>query len=439
MKKIISYIFTLGAALLVMSCSLDEVENPNAPTFQSFEEGATQADVRLLAVGLEAIMRNDLHFHYQTVSIIGREYYDLTGVDPRFTGELLKGPLDNNGFLTTRAYAAWYKIVQSANLLETAVTNSSANLADTTKAGYIGYAKTLKAYSLMMVANRQEDNGIRVDVNDPDNLGAELAYQPALSEIRTILNEGYNDLTVAGAEFDFVLSSGFDGFDKPATFAEFNRAVAARVAIYQNDKAAARSLLAESFLDLDGDLDVGPKHIFGLTGNDIANAQFYIQDQSGQEFMVHDSWVNDAEAGDKRVTEKSDPFASGRVKFDDLSARNQVWLYKSQVDPVALMRNEELILLYAEANIGSNNNEAVNALNQVRTAAGLDPYAGAVNAAALTDELLRQRRYSLFGEGHRWIDLRRYDRLDQIPLDRPGDEVIRAFPRPITESNTTNN
>jgi len=438
MKKILNYIFTLGAIALLGSCSLDEVDNPNAPTFQSFEDGATQADVRLLAVGLEAVMRNDLEFHYQTVSIIGREYYDLTGVDPRFTGELLKGPLDNNGFLTTRAYAAWYKIVQSANLLEKAVVNSSAGFDNAIISGYLGYAKTMKAYGLLMNANRQYTNGIRVDVADPNDLGPIVSYENALSAIMTLLNEANSDLASAGDDFDFTLSSGFGGFDTPATFAEFNRALAARVAIYQNDKNTALSMLNNSFLDLDGDLDAGPAHIFGLTGNDISNAQFYIQDQSGQEFMVHDSWLAAAEPGDTRVTSKSDPYEVNgdptRVNFDGLTGINQVFLYKSNVDPVSIIRNEELILLYAEAQIGNNNAEAVNAINVVRTAAGIGPYAGQINAAALSDEVLHQRRYSLFGEGHRWIDLRRFDRLSDIPLDRAGDSRIAAFPTPVTEN-----
>lgn len=438
MKKYINKILVAALAIGFFSCSLDPVENPNAPTFESFQNGATQADVRLLAVGLEAVMRNDLEFHYQTVSIIGREYYDLTGVDPRFTGELLKGPLDNNGFLTTRAFAAWYKIVQSANLLETAVENSSAGFDAATIAGYTGFAKTLKAYALLMVANRQYDNGIRLDVSDPDNLGPFVDYQGALAGIQTILNDAYADLQIAGAEFDFPVSFGA-GFDTPAGFAEFNRAIAARTAIYQGNKTTALSLLNDSFMDMTGSLDNGPVHIFGLTGNDISNAQFYIDDQSGQEFMAHDSWVNDAEAGDDRVLEKTDPYAGGPVTFDGLTGTNQVQLYTSNVDPVSLIRNEELILIYAEANIGTDNNEAVNALDIIRNAAGLGDYAGGTTDAELVDELLNQRRYSLFGEGHRWIDMRRYNRLDQIPTDRAGDNVLAAFPTPVTEQGSFGN
>jgi len=47
--------------------------------------------------------------------------------------------------------------------------------------------------------------------------------------------------------------------------------------------------------------------------------------------------------------------------------------------------------------------------------------------------MLNQRRYSLFYEGHRWIDMRRYGILSQLPIDRTGDDVWDKFPLPVTE------
>jgi len=423
------------AFMLFSSCELNEIENPNAPTVNSFADGASAGDIQLLATGLEAIMRNDLAFHYDTESILGREYYDLSGVDPRYTGEIIKGPLDNNGFLTTRSYAAWYKVVKSANILIEAVENSVAGFSDEDKNNYYGYAKTLKAYALLMVANRQFDNGIRLDVADPDNLGPNVGYEEALAGIMIILEEADNHLSSASSEF-VNLSSGFDGFDTAETFSEFNRAVAARVALYQGNSQLALSLLTDSFFDIQGDLYEGPAHVFGLTGNDILNTQFHVPLQSGQEFMVHDSWISDAEAGDTRVTEKS-VLLPGGTAFDGLSAEYQLAVYDSNTDPVYLIRNEELILIYAEANIGIDNSETIKAINRVRNAASLPDYSGTPDTSnsLLLAEVLKQRRYSLLAEGHRWIDLRRLNMLNEanIPLDRAGDNIIDAFPTPFTE------
>jgi hypothetical protein len=429
--KYIKYIL-ISSMVVFTGCTLDEIQNPNSPSEETFAENASQADIQLLAVGLEAVMRNDIAFHYNSVSILAREYYDLSGVDPRYTGELLKGPLDNNGFLTTRAFAAWYKVVKSANLLVPAVENSLAGFSDETKNGYYGFAKTLKAYALLMVANRNYTNGIRIDVEDPDNLGPIVSYENALAEIMDLLNEANSNLGSAGGSFDFNTTLGFD---TPSDFSKFNRAIAARVALYQGNNQQALSMLSNSFFDLNGDLWMGATHVFGLTGNDLQNTLFHVLNQSGQEFMIHDSWINDAEAGDLRVAEKSNLFDGGTVLFDGLTADYQIALYDSNIDPIYLIRNEELILIYAEAQIGLDNNQAVAAINVVRNAAGIGDYTGDTDNNSLIEEVLRQRRYSLIGEGHRWIDLRRLNRLNEnyVPLDRAGDNIIDAFPTPFTE------
>jgi hypothetical protein len=53
--------------------------------------------------------------------------------------------------------------------------------------------------------------------------------------------------------------------------------------------------------------------------------------------------------------------------------------------------------------------------------------------AALT-QLLYEKRYSLLWVGgHRWIDLRRYDRLGTLPLDLPVHTVNDRYPIPGDE------
>jgi len=77
------------------------------------------------------------------------------------------------------------------------------------------------------------------------------------------------------------------------------------------------------------------------------------------------------------------------------------------------------------------------ALNVVRKGHGLSNYSGAVTQPALINEMLYERRYSLYFEGHRWIDMRRYDRLEELPIARTtpgdGDDVWTEFPLPSTE------
>ena len=91
-------------------------------------------------------------------------------------------------------------------------------------------------------------------------------------------------------------------------------------------------------------------------------------------------------------------------------------------------------MIYAEAQAQSgNSSNAITAINKIRSSASLANYSGGSDLNSLITEILKQRRYSLFGEGHRWIDMRRYNLLNQLPIDRAGDDVWAQFPRPATE------
>jgi hypothetical protein len=115
-----------------------------------------------------------------------------------------------------------------------------------------------------------------------------------------------------------------------------------------------------------------------------------------------------------------------------LSSNRALNVYKGPSDPVPLIRNEELVLLRAEANIGlSNLGPAVTDINLVRQTSGnLPPYAGAVTQPALLAELLYNKRYSLLFEGgHRWIDLRHYGLLGSLPQEITGSGTRHFFIR----------
>jgi hypothetical protein len=138
----------------------------------------------------------------------------------------------------------------------------------------------------------------------------------------------------------------------------------------------------------------------------------------------------------KLVKRQPSSFGTPQVLTSDLG-----WIrYPSPNSPIPLIKNEELILLRAEANIGLNNPAAaVPDINLVRTTSGgLLPYAGPVDQPSLLTELLYNKRYSLLYEGgHSWIDFRRYSRTaDLVAFDRPGpppDVIFNTLPIPSAE------
>jgi hypothetical protein len=139
----------------------------------------------------------------------------------------------------------------------------------------------------------------------------------------------------------------------------------------------------------------------------------------------------------KLVTRPQRSAGTPQVLTSDLG-----WVrYPSPNSPIPLIKNEELILLRAEANIGlSNFPAAVPDIDLIRTTSGgLPPYAGAVDQPSLTAELLYNKRYSLMYEGgHSWVDYRRYGMTSVLQsLDRPGppaDVIFPTLPIPAAET-----
>lgn len=438
MKIIHTYKTTGVIALLVFfgafitSCSFDEQVDPNRPSLAGVLTDASQNQLNNLVVGVESAMRNSLGIQTTGSGTMAREMY-LFDADPRNTGDLLGangGSLDNNSFYSTAPWGGRYVSIKNANILLQSLDNTT-SITDTQKAGYRGFAKTIIAFELIEVLKSY--NRARIDVSDPDNLGPILDFNAALTAVRSLLDEALSDLNSAGAEFSFPLA-GFAGFDTPSTFAEFNRATAAVAALYAGDGTGTLSALNASYFDLAGDLTAGPKHVYSLDSGDFTNDLFKIPDNNGDQIIVHDSFIADAEAGDTRVSTKTLIRANPTTQ-DGLSGAYQTALYASNISPIDMLRNEELILVYAEANILTNDLlEAENAINVIRNSASLGDYAGALTVDALTTEMLNQRRYSLWCENHRMFDLRRYNLSNTLSIDRVGDQIFNTLPVPLSEN-----
>lgn len=416
----------------VLGCEKLDFSNPNSPDLSS-------ATIQSLVSGAEGFMRNDLDVYIQSTMTLGREGYFFEPADPRFTGELLFGPIDPGGFLSERPWNSSYQVVFNCNEL----LKRAANLSGAEAAGIEGYAKTIRAYMLLRVLGYVDEDaqGRSIRTNFDGDVTKPFATKAqAYDFIKNDLDEGLAALNNAGSSFGFQLSSGFAGFDTPPEFAKFNRALMARVEVYGGNFSAALTALGQSFLNPSGDLNAGVYHAYSTAANDQTSPVFEIPDAPGLKLHAHLSFEADAEPGDLRFANKT--FKRPEVdKFDGLESDLAVILNfepgssYSSTSKFPIIRNEELILLRAEANIGLGNfSDAEADMNIVRAAAGLAPYSGTDGSNAL-DRLLHEKRYSLFGEGHRWIDLRRYGRLGDLPIDRPdrGDKAISHMEIPEDE------
>ena len=431
MKKYISLGWqTIALVLLVSSCKKDFGDLNNA-TVEDFTANATAGELNNLVSGTESGMRNSLAFYLDDVGIIGREMYHFSGSEPRYVTDLLganAATLSNSNFYITNPWASRYQVVKNCNILIQAATNSK-SITPAQRSGYIGFARTIKAYQLLLVLNLTDSNGVRINVTDPDHLGPLVQPADALAAISSLLDSAKTDFGTASVAFPL---AGFGNFNDAPGLLQFNRALAARVDVYRQNWASALTDLSQSFFGLQTDLATGVYHVFAAGSGDQLNAFFIPQNTSGEVRVAHPSYANDIAPGDDRIGKAT--LRLSTASLNGLSSNRDVWVYTSSTAGIPVVRNEELVLINAEANIQLNHlPDAVTALNVIRAAHNLSPYPGAVTKAALLTEMLNQRRFSLYCEGHRWVDLRRYNLLSQLPIDRPGDDVWTEFPIPVSE------
>lgn len=431
--------FLAGPALLAACTSLG-INDPNNPALEELRDRPTPSGVITATSGLLIGARANIaaqNGYVVLLGILGREGYNFDAADPRFVTEMLIGPLDGGSpAFGGNLWAARYANIRNANIV-LAATEKVAGLSEAALEGIRGFAKTMQALDYLLIINTRDASGAAIDVDgDPTAAPAPIATKAEVfARIIALLGEAQAHLAAAGPAFAFPLSSGFEGFNTPATFLTFNRAIRARVAIYQNDWAGALTALGQSFMDAGAALTLGAYHAYSTGSGDQTNTLF---DPLGRALYGHPSLLQNAQL---RANNTPDLRTAKVAVGDPLTVQgvtsNLLWTrYPSNAASVPIIRNEELILLRAEANIGLNNlGPAVSDLNLIRTqAGGLPNYSGPMTQSALRDELLYNKRYSLLWEGgHVWLDLRRYGLLNRLPRDLGTHRVFAKMPFPINE------
>lgn len=433
------------------SCEIEPVVDPDNPTLSGVLSNASKSQLRVMVTGLEARNRGYYANATQMFGSFAREVAPFFASDPRFGSDWYGSVTYPDFFASAGTYTTPYLAVKQANVLIGSVSNTS-SLNSTEAAGYLGVAKTIKAFQMLWPLMQQYQNGIRVDVEQPLNPGPIVSFEEALAYIRNLLDEAKTDLQAAGTTFDFSLTMGFSS---PAEFLKVNRAIAARVALYDEDFAGALTALNESFMDMDvtpttsEKMNIGPVLIFG-NSPDVPNPLYYVPNAPTNTILiVHPAMIEDLLPGDGRASkfyQRTNIVSSGQFNFPGEYQDNR---WATNIDPIPFIRNEELILIKAEAEARKAAPDfaaAFAAINVVRNTWGLVDYIDVTPTLDETlDEILFQRRYSLWSEaGHRWIDLRRLDRLNPTYVDLrdrdPGDSgLISQVARRASETNWDEN
>ena len=444
----------LGAAVLTIaavSCKQSDIDitNPNSALAGSVASDPTA--LQLLATGLLADQRGTRQAQITNTGTLGREMYTYTPNEGRNTTHYLIGitvggkqKLDPSGF-ANGSWGGQYGTLRDIFNFKNTI-NASAGLSATQKSAALGLAETLEALMVFEVVQTRDTLGAIVEIQeDPFLLSPFVSRDSAYKFVLNTFDDAAAKLAAGGSAFPFKLSPGFGtgvaglDFSTVSGFTLFNRALKAKAAAHYATAGggatawqAALTALAASFLNAGATtraaLDVGVYDTYAPSP-DSPNG---LTQATNSTLYAHMSIQADAQkkangSPDDRYTAKIRtglPPRQGPVTGDGPTSATSTLgfsIWPTTSSPIPIIRNEELILLRAEARLATGDKAgAISDLNVVRTVSGgLPP--STLTPASSVDEILTgilyEKRYSLLMEGDRWVDMRRYGKLNLLPLD----------------------
>jgi hypothetical protein len=470
LRRMATVAAALGTLLLVDACSsFFDVRNTNQPNLEDLVNNPTRSKLSAAATGIFASARGDIQGVIWRLGSLGREGINLSGNNqPDYQEPYFLSSLIGSGF----GGALWggrYTAIRNSNIYLTALERvSSAEVSDAEKAAARGMANTFKALAFLYVVETRDSLGAPVDV-DLAITAPPAPFVPKDSVygyILGLLDSARADLNRAGATaFPFPVPPGLSArtpnaldLSSPASFLKFNRALAAKGRVLRATAGgcgapcytAALADLAASFLtNSSADFKNGAYFDFSNGAGDASNG--LSEPLNGLTFFAHPSDSVDAQLQpggnpDQRVIDKivaaPDTQVLGGIAEIPGTQKFTIYFTSGSADPrrpIPIIRDEELLLLRAEAEwFTGSRTPAVADIDSVRVhSGGLLPTAVSIASpdSDFVKELLYNRRYSLLWEqGTRWIDARRFNRMGDIPKQPPtGGNVAKVMPIPDTE------
>lgn len=447
----------LAAAIAVAAgCKDNPVSNPiDAPTVDALTGGLTPTSLLQLVTGALAQDRatfNDVPGIIEP-GIFARDAYRLDASEPRYVTETLAGNPDPGSFAGGRGFAGYYTALRAENnlilALNTAGTSQfTAAEINATK----GFMRTMKALEYIRLIELRDTVGIPIQNDDGTAITPVRCKEAVQAYIIALLDSANTDFTAAGGatKLPVKLPTGFSAFGRDynvvSNLVKFNRGLRGKINFYRgiNRKSPQTSLFPSVIADLTTALGAGPG---AVPSSQFKTGAYYVfvaggsentpntiaDDKIGINPLLRDS-VQTGDARGAKIVARSSTLSvnqGGTTLSTSFTFATAVPTPANQNAPVGILRDEELVLLRAQAYIESG--DLVNAaldINSVRTSYGLAPVVLTSKTDAI-NKVLYEKRYSLLFEGaQRFVDLREYSRLNNTFLrkETPTDPFNAALP-----------
>lgn len=452
----------LAAALVVAGCRDNPVSNPiDAPTVDALGGGLTRTSLQQLATGVTAQDRAAFGSTAYLIlpGIYARDVYRFDASEPRYVLETLAGNPDPGSFAGGGGFADFYTAIRAANTIILSLQKPDLSQFTTAEASAArGFFRTMKALDYYRVIELRDTVGIPLQSDDPSAVTAVRCKPAVLGFIAALLDSANADFAAAGGstKLPFKLPTGFSAFGRDyngvANLILLNRGLKGKVDFYRGlDRTNPQpslfpTAIAELTAALGGAapgavpasrLRVGAYYNF-VPGGSENFANLRADSKIGLNFHLADSvQANDARVS-KRVSRTSlTSSVGGGTITTTITFSGSVPNAANQALPIPLLKDEELVLLRAQAEIEAGQFAAAAAdINSVRTTYGLPPVPVFISRTQAIDGVLYEKRFSLLFEGpQRLVDLRGYGRLNgtYFAKELPSDPYNAAMPLPRAE------
>ena len=451
-------IIALASGLGVAACKDNPSVAPiDAPTTSAIKT-LTPTTLQQLAIGVTAQDRAA----YATTAvltlpeILARNVYRIDASEPRYVGETLGGQADPGSFAGGGGFAGFYTATRAANNVILALKNAPTTYFTTQQiAASRGFFRTMKALDFYRVAELRDTVGIPLQTDAAQEITPIYCKPHVLTYIAALLDSANADFAAAGAAttLPFTLPGGWSSYGRDynvvSNLVLFNRGLKGKVDFYRAiDRGSPQpALLATAISELTqalggaapgavsgSALQVGIYYRFDPVVDQISNLRSDAKIAANPK--IADSIpVTDARRA-KIVTRST---LAGQGLSSGYTFSFAVPSSANQVAPIALLKDEELVLLRAQAEIEAG--QLANALldiNAVHQTYDPTPVAPAATVAAYRAAVLYEKRFSLLFEGpQRLVDLRAYGYLNaaHFVAELSTDPYNNAFPIPRAELN----
>lgn len=453
------YLFiALAAGVGVAACKDNPTAAPiDAPTTAAIKT-LTPTSLQMLAIGVTA---QDRAAYASTAvltlpAILARDVYRIDQSEPRYVGETLGGQADPGSFAGGRGFAEFYTAARAANnvllLLKTA---SPKDFNAQQLASIRGFFRTMKALDYYRVIELRDSVGAPLQTDNDLEITPIYCKQHVLTYIASLLDSANADFVTAGATtvLPFNLPGGFRGFGRDYGVVEnlirFNRGLKGKVDFYRAiDRTAPQpALLTTAIAELTQAL--GGAAPGAVSGAALAKGIYYRFDpvvdkianlRSDSKIAANPKLADSIPTTDaRRAKLVSRSTLSGQGLSSAFTFSFAVPSSANQNLPIPLLKDEELVLLraqaYIEANQFANALLDINAVHQTYNATPVAPF---TTVAAGRSAVLFEKRLSLLFEGpQRLVDLRAYGYLNNTHFAKElsTDPFNAAFPIPRAELN----